>query len=299
MLVSSLALRSSPVYPAASGVGGNTSRRAQVAARASRGKEQRGGESSPVYPAVSGVGGNTSRRAQVAARASRGKEQRGSEKAETVTGLVFEPMKEVQLQLKDQAERGGLNDPTSSLVKMHFSQKAEAAINEQINIEYNISYVYHSMSAYFDRDNVSLPGLAKYFRDQSLEERSHAQKLIDFQNTRGGRVKLLALVPPETEFTEDSRGDALYAMELSVSLERLNYDKLLNLWEVMEAEADAQASHFVEYMLEKQAEDIKETADYVSQLRRVSKGHGVWHFDHELYEKEVHYMADAGGDGAV
>ena len=65
------------------------------------------------------------------------------------------------------------------------------------------------MSAYFDRDNVSLPGFAKYFRDQSLEERGHAQKLMDFLNTRGGRVKLQALVPPESEFTEDSRGDAL------------------------------------------------------------------------------------------
>ncbi len=27
-------------------------------------------------------------------------------------------------------------------------------------------------------------------------------------------------------------GDALYAMELSLSLEKLNFDKLLHLWEV-------------------------------------------------------------------
>lgn len=65
------------------------------------------------------------------------------------------------------------------------------------------------MSAYFDRDNVSLPGFARYFRDQSQEERGHAQKLMDFLNTRGGRVALKALVPPETEFSEDTRGDAL------------------------------------------------------------------------------------------
>ena len=57
---------------------------------------------------------------------------------------------------------------------------------------------------------------------------------------------------------------------------------------------DAQAAHFIEFMLEEQAKDIKETADYVSQLRRVGKGHGVWHMDHEMYEKEVRYMAYAG-----
>lgn len=44
-----------------------------------------------------------------------------------------------------------------------------------------MSYVYHAMSAYFDRDNVALPGLASYFREASLEERTHAQTLMDFQ----------------------------------------------------------------------------------------------------------------------
>ena len=31
------------------------------------------------------------------------------------------------------------------------------------------------MSCYFDRDTVSLPGFAEYFRRSSLEEREHAQ----------------------------------------------------------------------------------------------------------------------------
>lgn len=30
-----------------------------------------------------------------------------------------------------------------------------------ISVEYNVSYVYHAMYAYFDRDNVALKGLAK------------------------------------------------------------------------------------------------------------------------------------------
>lgn len=222
---------------------------------------------------------------------------------QTYQSIFLEPLLialQVQIQLKEQSERGGLNDPRHSLVRMHYADMAEAAVNEQINVEYNISYAYHSMSAYFDRDNVSLPGIAKYFREQALEERSHAQKLIDFQNTRGGRVKLLPLVSPETEFADGDRGDALFAFELSLSLERLNYDKLLRLWGVMEEHADAQAAHFVEYMLEEQAEDIKETADYVSQLRRIGKdGHGVWQWDHEMYEGEIRYRAYAGGENGA
>ena len=36
-------------------------------------------------------------------------------------------------------------------------------------------------AAYFDRDDVALLGFAKRFRDNSDEEREHAQKLINYQ----------------------------------------------------------------------------------------------------------------------
>ena len=37
------------------------------------------------------------------------------------------------------------------------------------------------MASYFNRDNVGLPGLTSYFRAESLDERGHAQMLMDFQ----------------------------------------------------------------------------------------------------------------------
>jgi ferritin heavy chain len=213
-----------------------------------------------------------------------------------VTGVVFEPFKEVAPVLastaKTQGGSGGGEGGKGSFVRGRtFTTECEAAINEQINIEYNISYVYHALSAFFDRDTVSLPGFAEYFRHNSLEEREHAQKLIDLQNTRGGRVKLNAIVMPETEYDHPEKGDALYAMELSLSLEKLNFDKLLHLWEVVDKHGDPQLTQYIEDMLQEQAEDIKKVADYVSQLRRVGKGHGVWAFDHELYEEEIRARA--------
>jgi ferritin heavy chain len=69
-------------------------------------------------------------------------------------------------------------------------QDCEAAMNEQINIEYTNSYVYHALFNYFDRDNVGLPGFAKFFKEASSEEREHAEKLMEFQTKRGGRVVL-------------------------------------------------------------------------------------------------------------
>ena len=42
---------------------------------------------------------------------------------------------------------------------------------------------------------------------ESLGERSHARKLITFQNERGGRVRMASLVAPEAEFNHPEKGE--------------------------------------------------------------------------------------------
>ncbi|GCC46655.1 hypothetical protein chiPu_0030869, partial [Chiloscyllium punctatum] len=41
-----------------------------------------------------------------------------------------------------------------------------------------------------DRDDVALRHFAEFFTEQSHEEREHAEKLMAFQNKRGGRILL-------------------------------------------------------------------------------------------------------------
>ncbi|KAK3197939.1 hypothetical protein Dsin_021354 [Dipteronia sinensis] len=77
-------------------------------------------------------------------------------------------------------------------------------------VEYNVSYVYHALFAYFDRESVALKGLAKCFKESSLEEREHAEKLMEYQNKRDGKVKLQSMLMPLTEFDHVKKGDALY-----------------------------------------------------------------------------------------
>jgi len=199
----------------------------------------------------------------------------------TVTGVVFEPFNEVQ----DQLVKVTTSPQLESLARQRFSPSCEAAINEQINVEYNVSYVYHALFAYFDRDNVALPGLAQYFKDASEEERGHAEKLMKYQNQRGGRVKLQSIVMPLMEFDHPEKGDALYAMELALALEKLTNEKLLQLHQAAADANDPQMTDFIEgEFLTDQVEAIKKVSEYVAQLRRVGKGHGVYHFDLELQE---------------
>ena len=45
-------------------------------------------------------------------------------------------------------------------------------------------------------------------------------------------------------------GDALFGMELSLSLERLNFEKLLHLWDACEKHGDPQLTQYVEDMMQ-------------------------------------------------
>ncbi|CAK9162463.1 unnamed protein product [Ilex paraguariensis] len=210
-----------------------------------------------------------------------------SSNSRPLTGVVFEPFEELKKELMLVP-----TVPHSSLARQKYADESEAAINEQINVEYNVSYVYHAMFAYFDRDNVALKGLAKFFKESSEEERDHAEKLMEYQNKRGGKVKLQSILMPLSEFDHAEKGDALHAMELALSLEKLTNEKLLNLHSVACRNNDAQLADFVEseYLTE-QVDAIKKISEYVAQLRRVGKGHGVWHFDQKLLHEEVEAAA--------
>ncbi|KAG4995422.1 hypothetical protein JHK86_032249 [Glycine max] len=123
--------------------------------------------------------------------------------------------------------------------------------------------------------------------ESSEEEREHAEKLMEYQNKRGGKVKLQSIVMPLSEFDHEEKGDALYAMELALSLEKLTNEKLLNLHSVASKNNDVQLADFIESeFLGEQVEAIKKISEYVAQLRRVGKGHGVWHFDQMLLHEE-------------
>ncbi|TVU27464.1 hypothetical protein EJB05_30075 [Eragrostis curvula] len=216
---------------------------------------------------------------------------------EVLSGVVFQPFEELkgELSLVPQS-------PNQSLARHKFVDECEAAINEQINVEYNASYAYHSLFAYFDRDNVALKGFAKFFKESSDEEREHAEKLMKYQNKRGGRVRLQSIVTPLTEFDHPEKGDALRwlcgwtppihldrnwdSMELALALEKLVNEKLHNLHSVATRCNDPQLTDFVESeFLQEQVDAIKKISEYVAQLRRVGKGHGVWHFDQMLLEE--------------
>eukprot|EP00088_Acartia_fossae_P040337 TRINITY_DN42008_c0_g1_i1.p1 TRINITY_DN42008_c0_g1~~TRINITY_DN42008_c0_g1_i1.p1 ORF type:complete len:182 (-),score=21.13 TRINITY_DN42008_c0_g1_i1:65-610(-) len=170
---------------------------------------------------------------------------------------------------------------TNNLSRQNFQVSTEDAIQGQINFELKASYVYMSMAAYFARDSVELPGLAKYFRNQSEEERSHAQKFIDYTNLRGGNVVLKDLSAPEVDWKS-----AKNAWEFALTLEKENNKSLMNLWKVADQAGDMQLQDYLESeFLQEQVESIRFFAGQLVMLNRAgTDGLGLYLWDQNLLE---------------
>ncbi|MBN1324430.1 MAG: ferritin [Methanotrichaceae archaeon] len=90
------------------------------------------------------------------------------------------------------------------------------ALNRQVNAELYSSYLYLSMSAYFE--SIGLKGFANWMRVQAQEEMMHAIKFYDYIVSRGGKVRLMQIDAPPTEWVSPLKVfEEVYAHEQKVT----------------------------------------------------------------------------------
>ncbi|XP_032444188.1 ferritin, middle subunit [Xiphophorus hellerii] len=153
-----------------------------------------------------------------------------------------------------------------SQVRQNYHRDCEAAINRMVNMEMFASYTYTSMGFYFCRDDVALPGFSHFFKENSEEEREHADKLLSFQNKRGGRIFLQDIKKPE----KDEWGSGLEAMQCALQLEKNVNQALLDLHKLASDHVDPHLCDFLEsHYLNEQVESIKKLGDYITNLTRM------------------------------
>merc|ERR1712211_71814 len=109
-----------------------------------------------------------------------------------------------------------------SKIRQNYHEDCEALINKQINMEFYASYVYLSMSSFFNRDDQALHGFADHFKKESNDERAHGMKLMEYQTKRGGRVVFQDIAKPTT----------MEAMEAALELEKTVNQSLLDIHKV-------------------------------------------------------------------
>jgi ferritin len=156
------------------------------------------------------------------------------------------------------------------------SAKIQEAFNRQINAETFSSYLYLSMAAYFESED--LKGMAHWMRIQSQEETAHALRLFDFINNRGGRVTLTAIEAPQVDWKSP-----LEAFENAYLHEQKISGMIGDLMNLVSVERDGAGHDFLEWFCREQVEEEAASQLIVSQLKRVGdSGVGLYLVDQEL-----------------
>jgi len=156
------------------------------------------------------------------------------------------------------------------------SKALQKAFNDQINHELSSSYLYLSMAAYVESQN--LPGFASWLKIQTKEEREHAMKLYKFINERGGRVELQAIEQPPLEFKSPT---ALF--EDVLKHERKITVLINKLYELALEEKDYAAQVLLHGFISEQVEEEATASTILETLKMAGeKGHALIMMDRQL-----------------
>lgn len=147
------------------------------------------------------------------------------------------------------------------------SKKIEKALNDQINEELKSEYLYLSIAAYFESEN--LKGFSQWMKAQATEEREHAMKLYSYIFDRGGRVKLQKMDAPKTIWTS-----VLSAFEDSLKHEKYITKKIHDLVSLSETEKDIATSSFLKWFIDEQVEEEASVDEIVQKLKMIKGAPG-------------------------
>jgi ferritin len=160
------------------------------------------------------------------------------------------------------------------------TERVDAAINDQLNLELSSAYAYLSMSAHFEAS--ALPGFGRWMRLQAKEEVRHAMRFFDFLNDRGGRVALQPIAAPAAEFASP-----LAAFEQALEHERRVTGAIHALYDLAAKEGDHAIQPILLSFISEQVEEEKTARDIVDQLRMIGGGTaGILVLDHHLGKRE-------------
>lgn len=141
-------------------------------------------------------------------------------------------------------------------------ENVQKVLNEQLNAELYSSYLYLSMSTYFQ--SVELKGFANWMRVQAQEELSHAMKFYDYVNKSGGRVILKEISAPQTEWNSPRA-----AFEHVFKHEQKVTSLIDNLVGLASKEKDHATNDFLQWFVKEQVEEESSANEVLEKVKLI------------------------------
>jgi ferritin len=144
----------------------------------------------------------------------------------------------------------------------------EAAFNRQVTMELASANAYLQMSAWFAHEN--LPGMASWMRLQAEEERSHADRFLDFILDRGGSA-VIAAVPAPGAGIESPLG----AFKAALAQEETVTEAIHELYGLATELGDLSSFPFLQDFISEQNEEEASVSTIVDRLERAGGEYGA------------------------
>ena len=156
------------------------------------------------------------------------------------------------------------------------SKKMQDALNKHLNEEFYSSYLYLSMAAHFQEEN--LKGFANWFKVQSQEEYGHAMKFYSFIVQTGGQVILKEIGSPKTSWKS-----VMEAFKDTLAHENKITDLIHKLVDNAMQGKDYATNNFLQWFVTEQVEEISMVEEIIHKLTMIgdNKG-GLYMMDREL-----------------
>lgn len=152
----------------------------------------------------------------------------------------------------------------------------EAAINSQIQAEFQSAYIYLAMSAKFNE--MGLSGIAHWLRMQWEEETVHAMKFYDFLLSRDGTIELGALEKPEIHFETP-----LEAFEQVLQHEQYITGRIHDLYDLASQHRDYPLQTLLNWFVDEQVEEEDSVRAVIDTLRLIGdSGSNLFLLDREM-----------------
>ena len=167
-------------------------------------------------------------------------------------------------------------------------ERMQNAINEQINWEIYSSYLYFSMSAYFE--SISLKGFANWMRVQAMEELTHVKRFYNYLIERGGRVLFSEIKSPPNEWESP-----LHAFQQVLEHEKEVTSRINALMDLAIELRDHATTSFLKWFIDEQVEE-EASVDEIIQSLKLNENNpgGLFLIDKDLSQRTFLPPQDIG-----
>lgn len=149
---------------------------------------------------------------------------------------------------------------------------------DQINFEFESSYLYLSMSAWA-QDN-GFPGTAKWMEKQADEEINHGKKMMHFLQEVNEKVLLTPIAAGPTDFP-----GFLELFKLSLAHEKKVTARIVKLYEEATASKEFALANLYSWFIDEQVEEESTLVDIITRLEKVPTPIGIMMMDDRLGQR--------------